>query len=102
MPSGQSVADFLGQGDDPALVAMATDIVPIITAMVRSYTRGRGFDAGEPNDELAAVITCAAARMIGNPEQIQYKVGTVEMRGGFQGWTLPETFVLNRYRVTAL
>lgn len=102
MPTGQDVADFLGQGTDPTLVALAGEVAPVITAMVRSYVRGRGFDAGEPNDELAAVITTASARLCANPEQLPTRVGSVEIRGGFQGWTLAETFVLNRYRRTAL
>ncbi|MDO0973783.1 hypothetical protein [Mycolicibacterium frederiksbergense] len=100
--TGQDVADFLGQGTDTALVALAGEVVPVITAMVRAYTRTRGFTAAEPNDELAAVITTASARMAANPEQIQSKVGSVEIRGGFQGFSLAETFVLNRYRKTAL
>ena len=42
----------------------------IINAMVKAYTRGRGFDAaGEPSEELAAVITTASARFIGNTKQ---------------------------------
>ncbi|SBS76247.1 conserved hypothetical protein [uncultured Mycobacterium sp.] len=102
MVTGQDVADFLGLGSDATVVALAGEVAPVISAMVRSYVRGRGFDAGEPNDELAAVITTASARMVANPEQIQSKVGSVEIRGGFQGWTLAETFVLNRYRRTAL
>lgn len=102
MVTGQDVADFLGQGTDTALVALAGEVVPVIAAMVRAYTRTRGFTDTDPNDELAAVITTASARMVANPEQIQTKVGSVEIRGGFQGWTLAETFVLNRYRKTAL
>lgn len=100
--TAQDVADFLGQGGDTTLVALAGEVVPVITAMVESYTRGRGFTAGEPNtDDLAAVITTASARMVTNPEQIPTKVGSVEIRGGFQGFSLAETFVLNRYRRTA-
>jgi hypothetical protein len=102
MPTGQDVADFLGQGGDTTLVALAAEVAPVITAMVRAYTRGRGFDDDEPNDELAAVITTASARMVANPEQIETRVGSVEIRGGFQGFSLAETFVLNRYRKTAL
>lgn len=102
MVTGQGVADFLGQGSDTTLVALAGEVVPVITAMVRAYTRNRGFDGTEPNAELAAVITTASARMVANPEQIPSKVGSVEIRGGFQGFTLAETFVLNRYRVRAL
>lgn len=99
---GQDVADFLGQGTDTALVALAGEVVPVITAMVSAYTRGRGFDLGEPNDDLAAVITTASARMVANPEQLPTRVGAVEIRAGFQGFSLAETFVLNRYRKRAL
>lgn len=56
---------------------------------------------GEPNDELAAVITTAAARLLANPEQVDSGVGSTWTRGSFQGWTLAELFVLNRYRVRA-
>ena len=99
---GQDVADFLGQGTDTALVALAGEVVPVITAMVRAYTRGRGFDGAIPNDDLAAVITTASARMVANPEQLPTRVGSVEIRAGFQGFSLAETFVLNRYRKRAL
>ncbi len=100
--SGADVAAFLGQGTDPTLVALAGEVVPVITAMVRAYTRGRGFDGAIPNDDLAAVITTASARMVANPEQLPTRVGSVEIRAGFQGFSLAETFVLNRYRRTAL
>lgn len=96
------MADFLGQGSDTTLVALAEEIAPIITVMVKAYTRGRGFEGNIPNDELAAVITTAAARLVANPEQLSTDIGSVSFRGGFNGWTLAETFVLNRYRKTAL
>ena len=103
--TGQDVADFLGQGTDATLVALAGQHVLIVQALAQAYTRGRGFDAGvgenEPNDELAAVITTATARLVASPEQIPYDSGSVSMRGGFTGWTLAETFVLNRYRKRA-
>lgn len=101
--TGQQVADFLGQGDDTGLVALAGEHVDIITTMVRAYTRGNGFtDAEGPNDELAAVITTATARLVANPEQLETSVGGTYVRGGFVGWTLAETFVLNRYRKRSL
>ncbi|CAA0120925.1 Uncharacterised protein [Mycolicibacterium vanbaalenii] len=100
--TGQDVADFLGQGSDTTLVALAGEVVPVITAMVRAYTRGRGFTDDEPNGELAAVITTGSARMVGNPEQLHTRVGSVEIRAGFNGFSLAETFVLNRYRKRAL
>lgn len=97
MVTGQDVADFLGQGDDEQLVALAGQSVTIITAMARAYTRGNGFTDFGPNDEIAAVITAATARLVANPEQLRVTIGGVQT-DGFQGWTLAELFVLNRYR----
>ena len=103
MPQPQDIADFLGQGDDSTLVALAGEALPIITAMARAYTRGNGFDdLGHPNDEIEAVITTATARMVTNPSQIPTDIGSVSVRGGFTHWTLAEQFVLNRYRKKAL
>lgn len=98
---GYDVAAFLGQGDDSTLVALAGEHVTIVTAMARSYTRGNGFTAGEPAEDVAAVIVTATARLMGNPEQLGYTRGSVSMPGGFTGWSLAETFVLNRYRKRA-
>lgn len=98
MIDGHQVAEFLGQGDDDAVVALAGESLPIITAMARAYTRGNGFEGAEPNDEIAAVIVTATARLMSNPEQLQYRVGNVSYQSSFLGWTLAETFVLNRYR----
>ena len=96
---GTDVAAFLGQSDDPALVALAEQHAEIVTALARSYTRGRGFDTdGKPYDDVAAVIVTATARLLANPEQLGYDRGSTSMRGGFAGWSLAETFVLNRYR----
>ncbi|CCC43397.1 hypothetical protein [Mycobacterium canetti] len=83
--------------------------IPIITAMAKAYTRGRGFDDGpnsdEPNAEIAAVITTAAARLAGNPRQSSLNQVmadfTSDQRTFFNGWTLAEQYVLNRYRVRA-
>ena len=79
--------------------------VPVITTMAKAYTRGRGFDGDEPNDEIAAVITTAAARLAANGAQISSSetAGPFahDVRSFFTGWTLAELFVLNRYRVRA-
>ena len=101
MPSPESVAAFLGRGDDPQTVAAARETLPIVTALARSYTRDRGFVGVEPMEDLAAVLTTATARLMANPEQLQTRVGEVSV-AGWQGWTLAELFVLNRYRVRAL
>lgn len=77
-------------------------VLTIITAMASAYTRGQGFTAGAPNDEIRAVILTASARLISNatgllynqvegPSQIQYS-------SAFSGWTVAELLVLNRYR----
>jgi hypothetical protein len=82
-------------------------VVPIVTVMAKAYTRGRGFDdtTGQPNDEIAAVITTAAARLAANGAQLaaDNTAGPFaqSIRGGFTGWSLAEQFVLNRYRVRA-
>lgn len=85
-------------------------VVPIITAMAKAYTRGRGFTTGEdgdePNDEIAAVITTASARMAANVRQVA-QASTMDGLGSdtrtyFQGWTTAELYVLNRYRRRAM
>jgi hypothetical protein len=101
MVTGQQVADFLGQGTDTTLVALAGQHVTIITALARSYTRDQGFTGVEPAEDIAAVIVTATARLVANPEQLATDVGSVSIRGGFSGWTLAELFVLNRYRKRA-
>ena len=98
MVEGQDVADFLGQGDDDTVVALAGQHLQIITAMARAYTRGNGFQAGHPNEDIEAVLVTATARLMANPDQTNYHSGSVSYQSHFQGWTLAETFVLNRYR----
>lgn len=99
---GQQVADFLGRGDDFALVTLAGAHVPVVSAMVKAYTRGAGFDPmlGTPDDALVAVIVSCAARSVTNPEQArQVTVSDYsESPGLFAGWTLPELAILHTYR----
>ncbi|WP_304114557.1 hypothetical protein [Mycolicibacterium bacteremicum] len=99
--TGQRVADFLGGGTDTNLVALAGSHAQIVTQMCRAYTRDAGFSDGVPNDDIAAVIVAAAARLVANPQQLPHDVGGVSMRGGFNGFTLTERLVLNRYRKKA-
>lgn len=101
-PEVQRVADFLGQGDNPELVALAGEHVVVITAMARAYTRGAGFYGDMPEPDVEAVVTTATARLVANPEQIRYGVGSTQYFGGFTGWSLAELAVLNRYRRRAL
>ncbi|UXA10381.1 hypothetical protein KXD97_19855 [Mycobacterium sp. SMC-8] len=100
----EQVAAFLGQPENAATLATAEQAIPVVSTMLRAYVRG---GAGwESNDELDAVIVAAAARMVSNPSGLAHDdtAGpfTRSVRGAFQGWTLAELFVLNRYRKTAL
>ena len=93
-----TVAGLVGDDIDPA----PATVVPIITTLAKAYTRSRGFNGNTPNDEIAAVITTASARLASHPEQVALTVGSVAFpRGGFTGWTAAELAVLNRYRVRA-
>lgn len=98
--SAPAVARFLDQDGDADLIALVGDHLPIVTAFVRSYTRGGGFFAGEPNDDLAAVIITATARLVTNPDQVKREqIGDYQVTPTvFDGFSLPETMVLHRYR----
>lgn len=97
--TGLEVAEFTGDGADEGAVALAGEAVKVVTAMVRSYTRGRGFEyQGYVMEDLAAVIVTASARLMANPDQLRSQVGGVSIYNGFTGFSLAETFVLNRYR----
>ncbi len=100
-PMAEDVTAFLGIGGNLAAEELAAQHLGVVTAMARSYTRGNGFTAGEPAEDLGAVILTATARLMANPEQLGYQRGSVSLAGGFTGWSLAETFVLNRYRKRA-
>ncbi|WP_233465597.1 hypothetical protein [Mycobacterium intracellulare] len=77
-------------------------MLTIITAMASSYTRGQGFTAGVPNDEIRATILTASARLISNTTGLTFSEvegpSQIEYTSAFSGWTVGELFVLNRYR----
>lgn len=100
LPDGYDVAAFLGEGDDPELVALAEEHVGTVTTFARSYTRGGGFTELSVAEDVAAVIRTATARLVTNPEQVRQEgIGGYSVSpGGFHGWTLVESVVLNRYR----
>ncbi|BCP10433.1 hypothetical protein MINTM020_25310 [Mycobacterium paraintracellulare] len=80
----------------------ATVVLTIITAMASSYTRGQGFTAGVPNDEIRAVILTASARLISNTSGLTFSEiegpSQIEYNSAFSGWTVGELVVLNRFR----
>ena len=96
------VAALLGQPANPDLIAVIDKALTTIYQLVSAYTRGNGFTGGVPNPELRAVIRTATARLTANPEQVGSTVGGVTTGAGFNGWSLAELAVLNRYRKRAL
>jgi hypothetical protein len=74
--------------------------------MASAYTRGQRFSDGIPNADISAVILTASARLLAHPRQlaVDETVGpdSASFRGGFTGWSVLETIVLQRYRVTAV
>lgn len=96
----EKVAAFLGRDGDSQVLALAGAHLPITTAFVNAYTRGNGFHPVDgPNDELTAVIIAVTARSVTNPDQLQNSsIADVSETFAPQGFTLPELFVLNRYR----
>lgn len=105
-PTAADVAAFLHKTGDAATEADATQAWTIISAMASSYTRGQGFTSGTPADDIAAVIFTATLRLMGNKTQLEHTKAkgpfSVDYRSSFNGWTVAETFVLNRYRANAL
>lgn len=100
MVTGQDVADFLGRGDDTELVTLATLHLPVVTAFVRAYVRGNGFDPGYVNPDLEAVIKTATTRLVVNPQQAR-RIQIDDFSQTFStldGFTLPELAILNLYR----
>lgn len=102
--TAQDVADFLGQGGDASVIALAGEHLPFVTATVKAYTRGAGFSDDGPADDLALVIVASTARLVTNPAVAKSEtVGSYSItHGSFLGWTLPELAILNRYRKRAL
>jgi hypothetical protein len=94
------VARFLGKDQDPTVLALAGEHLPIVTAMVRAYVHGNGFDVNSVADDLAAVIVSSTARYVMNPAgTIAETVGPFSVRYGvFNGWTLPELAIMHQYR----
>lgn len=97
MPTLVDLERFVGRPVAPteALVHIET-----VTALVRAYTRGRGFTDGTPEPEVDAVILTATARLITNPTaNITETIGEFTTRPSvFNGFNLVETLVLNNYR----
>lgn len=105
-PTAADVVGLLGKTGDPAATVTAEIAVPLVTAFVKGWTRGKGFNAeGEPAPDLGAVIVSAACRWTANPSQLEHVSAMgpfrAEFRSGFDGFTVGEQVILNGYRVRA-
>jgi hypothetical protein len=102
VPTSADLSTFVG-GD--ANTDQATAIISVITSLASAYTRGQGFTAGVPNDDVRAVILAASARLLQDPSQIiaNESMGpfVVQYRAGFDGFSTAELAALNRYRARA-
>lgn len=101
-PTAADLSALLGSTVD---TAQANAVIGIVSAMASSYTRGVGFDDGEPAADLAAVVKTASVRLLSNPTALAAEsmgpfAATYGQRGEF-GWTTAELSVLNRYRKRA-
>ncbi|RUP29752.1 MAG: hypothetical protein EKK51_18815 [Mycolicibacterium sp.] len=98
-PTSADLAAFTGKELNSD---QATAVIQVITSMASAYTRGKGFTAGEPNSDIRAVILSASARLLADTSQIvnQESMGpfAVQFRAGFDGWSVAESYCLNRYR----
>ncbi len=114
--------DFDGLPDQNAPAVRAA--AELAWGLIEGYTRGRGIPvnlvpaheppytaeevaaveaATAPPADLAAVALAATLRLVPNPAQRRSEstttdAGSHRIEGGFDGFTLAETLVLNRYR----
>jgi hypothetical protein len=101
----EKLIEFTGvQG--PNVDAQAATALTTAKALVSAYCRGRESRGGRLRPGVDEVITMVAARILANPEQISVReqVGPYQMykAPGFNGFTLVELAVLNRYRKRAI
>lgn len=93
------VLAFLKQSS--TMQAQAEQVVGVISEMAKDYTRGKGFSGTEPLPTVQKVIVLASARLLANPEQIEFQTGSVAIRGAFDGWNPLEKTLLNSIRKAA-
>lgn len=87
---------------DTTLMAQATQAVTMAEAMCDAYCRGaHRYASGATRPGVDAVVLMASARMLANPEGLRYATGVVSFNDAFNGFTLAEQMVLNRYRKRA-
>ena len=81
----------------------AQQCIDVVSAMVSAYCRGRErMSSGAAKPGISAVVLAASARLAANPLQVSYRdqAGSISRsrQGSFQGFSLAEQYILNRYR----
>lgn len=94
-----------GQVADKALAAKAA--VDIAHSLIEGYCRGRHLTrTGAYKPGVRGVVLTVAARLVANPGQISVgmRAGSLAVNKGvgFQGFTLSEQLILDRYRKRAV
>lgn len=89
--------------DTPVSDEVAKMAIDTATALVEGYTRGNHvFKSGSPRPGIEAVVLTVSARIAINPGQVARRdtAGpfSTSRSAGFNGFTLAEFAVLNRYR----
>jgi hypothetical protein len=105
LPQASDLQNFLG-ANASVDSTQAAALISYIAQLVSGYTRGVGFTDGIPNQDLWFVILGAAARIWAHPRQLPVEQTegqeSVSWRAGFNGWSVAETLVMDRYRKRAL
>ena len=96
MVTAAALTAYLGTTPNTAQVEA---VLSIVTAQVKSYTRGNGWVGDQPAEDIKAVILTVAARLLVNPTQAKAEgMDALTVTHAAPGFTIPELFVLNRYR----
>lgn len=104
-PTASDLSAFLGPRQS-VNATQANSVLSVVKSMALSYVRGQGFVGGEPNDEIAAVILTAAARLLSHSRQVSvgetFGPSSANFAAAPFSWSVAELMVLDRYRVKAL
>lgn len=102
-PTAADLQMLLGSAVD---AEQATAALSTVTALVSAWTRGGGFAAGVPADDVRAVILTATCRLISNTTGLLYDQvegpSQISYRSAFNGFTVAEQMALDSHKVRAL
>lgn len=92
MPVTFTDADLAAVLQGPLDTASIDAVRRLVTALVRAFTGGGGFDQyGVPDDDLAAVIAMASTRLYANPERLRSEtIGSYSYVSALSGFWDPD------------